>query len=84
VTYDPARERAKRRLLKELTGLLTNRARDPERIGQRVVILRHVLLRHDGAAEKGQDLARRLKVSESRVSQAVADMQKAIDELLKS
>ena len=84
MSADLQTQRERRRLFEQFVGLLTERAREFETIGRRVTVFEHVLQIHDGTASKSKDLARRMEVSEARISIAIRDTSGLLDELLKS
>jgi hypothetical protein len=61
-----------------LVALLTKNAREPERIGQRVLVMEFILSREKGFPVM-KDLAQRMGVSPARASQAVAAMYEEIE-----
>ena len=62
---------------RELVFHLCKNARDPERIGRRLLVMEYQLQRK-ASSEKVIDLAKRLGVSQPRASKALADSEAAL------
>lgn len=67
-----------------LVARLTRKAAGPLKKGIRLEILQHASQRGKEGAEKAKDLASRLGLSESRISNAVDEIKREIEEFLKS
>jgi hypothetical protein len=72
--------RIKDQTIREVIGKLTANARDPERIGRRVLAW-EFKLRQAESGERLLQLAKRLGISVSGASQAVADAEGALIEI---
>lgn len=71
----------RREAIRALVKYLTRRAKDPERIGVRVLMLEYALRRRCGFPEKANSFARYQKLSPARVSEALTLIDAVLDDL---